>query len=247
MQKPLVSIVSLLYEIKTEYVNECIDSLLKQTYDNIEIIFINDCSPKTNYDYITKLSPKIKLIKNEVNLGMNRTAQKAFESANGKYVVRIDSDDYIAPTLIEKEVRVLESNPLVGAVCCELQRFGRRSQHIRRPLVWSLPKILAGNINGCGYAGGMMFRKDLLSKISINPNYKMCEDLDFHIQILENMQIRSIHEILYYYRSHDTNLCKSVSNKERININKTILATHKRIFSLKSGNPIKLQKKNKFF
>lgn len=244
---PLVSIVSLLYEIKPEYVNECIDSLLKQTYDNIEIIFINDCSPKTNYDYITTLSPKIKLIKNEVNLGMNKTAQKAFDAANGKYIVRIDSDDYIDPTLIEKEVNVLENNPNVGAVCCELQRFGRRKQHIHRPVNWNLSKILSGDVRGAGYAGGMMFRKSLLSKISINTEYKMCEDLDFHIQILENMPIRSIHERLYFYRSHDTNLCKTISNQERISILKKILASHNKKAKLNYYKTYKQPQKRKFF
>ena len=138
INKPLVSIVSLLYDIKKEYVNECIKSLLNQTYKNIEIIFIDDCSPTINYDYITKISPKIKLVKNEVNLGMNKTAQKVFNMANGKYVVRIDSDDIISRKLIEKEVAILERNPNVGAVCCDLMRFNKRRQHIRRPKVWVL-------------------------------------------------------------------------------------------------------------
>jgi glycosyltransferase involved in cell wall biosynthesis len=58
MKTPLVSIVSLLYDVKTEYVNECIESLLNQTYKNIEIIFVDDCSPTINYDYIKKISSK---------------------------------------------------------------------------------------------------------------------------------------------------------------------------------------------
>ena len=111
INKPLVTIVSLLYDIKKEYVNECIKSLLNQSYKNLEIIFIDDCSPTINYDYITSISPKIKLVKNEKNLGMNKTAQKVFNMAHGKYVVRIDSDDVISRSLIEKEVIV----PLQGA------------------------------------------------------------------------------------------------------------------------------------
>lgn len=91
MQKPLVSIILTLYEIKLNYLNECLKSLLRQSYQNIEIICINDASPNINYDNITKLSNKIKLYKNEKNLGMNKSVNKAFSftnikaNANSKY------------------------------------------------------------------------------------------------------------------------------------------------------------------
>ena len=224
--KPLVSIILTLYEIKPIYLNQCLRSLLKQTYSNIEIIAINDCSPKTKYDYITKMSKKIKLYKNEVNMGMNKTVNKALKLAKGKYIMRLGSDDYFSPKLVEKEVSVLENNPKVGAVCCELRRFGKRIQFIRRPKTWDLKSILAGNINGVGYAGGMMFRAKLLENCTINENYRMCEDLDFHIQILEHMPIESIHQIMYFYRSHETNICKSVSDEKRWAIIKQILKEH---------------------
>ena len=223
---PLVSIILTLYEIKPEYLNQCLKSILNQTYKNIEIIAINDCSPKTNYDYITKLSKKIKLYKNEVNLGMNKTVKKAFTLAKGKYIMRLGSDDYFSPKLVEREVALLEENPDVGATCCELHRFGKRVQNIRRPKEWILEDVLAGHINGVGYAGGMMFRASLLDKCTLSEKYKMCEDLDFHIQILEHMPIKSIHQTMYFYRSHETNICKTVTNEKRLAFIREILKEH---------------------
>lgn len=223
---PLVSIILTLYEIKPLYLNQCLKSILNQTYKNVEIIAVNDCSPKTNYDYITKLSNKIKLYKNEVNLGMNKTVSKAFKLAKGKYIMRLGSDDYFSPKMIEKEVKMLEENPEIGATCCELKRFGQRTQIIKRPKEWILKDVLDGHIDGAGYAGGMMFRSTLLDKCTINENYRMCEDLDFHIQILEHMPIKSIHQIMYFYRSHETNICKSVSNDQRLGYIREILKNH---------------------
>ena len=228
--QPLVSIILTLYEIKPEYLNECLKSLLKQTYKNIEIIAVNDCSPKTDYDYIAKISKKIKLYKNKENMGMNKTVKRALKLAKGKYIVRMGSDDFFNANLLEKEVDILESNPKVGAVCCELHRFGKRVQNIRRPKEWNLKKILAGNINGAGYAGGMMFRAKLLDKCTISEKYRMCEDLDFHIQILEHMQIESIHQLLYFYRSHETNICKTVTEEQRWGFIKQILKEHNEIY-----------------
>ncbi len=231
MSEPLVSIVSLLYDTKTEYVNACIDSLLNQTYQNIEIIFVDDCSPNIDYSYITELSPKIKLFRNEKNLGFNRNSQKSFELAAGKYVVKIDSDDYVDSTLIEKEVNFLENNSDYGAVCCELQRFGIKEQHIKRPKVWDIEVPLSGRISGYGYEGGMMFRTSLLKEVAIDPNLPVCTDLDLHLQILERTKIQSIHEILYYYRSHDGNIMNDVhkSGKWKGIVN-TIIHKHQKLY-----------------
>ena len=246
-EQPLVSIVSLLYDVKIEYVNKCIDSLLKQTYQNIEIIFVDDCSPNIDYSYITTLSPKIKLIRNKTNLGFNRNSQKSFELATGKYVIKVDSDDYIDPTLIEKEVTFLENNPEYGAVCCELQRFGLKKEHITRPEHWNLYEALFKSMHGYGYEGGFMFRRELLKEVSIDPSFRVCTDFDFNLQILERMKVKSIHEILYYYRSHESNIMKTANkNNERINTVKRILEKHRRIYRQKHSKPI-IKKKNKYF
>ncbi|MBO4622268.1 MAG: glycosyltransferase [Bacilli bacterium] len=230
MDQPLVSIVSLLYDVKVEYVNQCIDSILKQTYQNIEIIFVDDCSPTIDYSYITKLSPKIKLIRNKINLGFNRNSQKAFELATGKYVVKVDSDDYIAPTLIEKEVAILEADPEVGAVACELQRFGKQTALIKRPTDWSLEEALFKNMHRYGYEGGFMFRQELLKEVAIDPEFRVCTDFDFNMQILAKMKIKSIHEPLYFYRSHDSNIMISARGGERVRIVKKILEKHKKLY-----------------
>ena len=245
---PLVSIILTLYEIKPEYLNDCLNSLLNQTYRNIEIIAINDCSPTIDYDYITKLSSRIYLFKNSVNLKLCKTVNKAFKLARGKYIIRVGSDDYFDSTLLEKEVTVLEKNSNIGAVCCELQRFGKKDQYIKRPQVWNLKNILNGNISGVGYAGGMMFRSKLLEEIKIDEQFRVCEDLDFHLQILEKTPIESIHEVLYFYRSHDTNIMKSIKNEERKQIVKQILLKHNKIYLIENNKINKIiKKKNKYF
>ena len=251
-ENPLVSIILPIFNTKKEYLNECINSLLKQTYDNLEILFIDDCSTTETYDYIENLSPKIKLIRNKVNLGCSKNAKKGFNLAKGKYIVKVDSDDYIDPTLIEKEVKILEENPDVGAVCCELKRFGKKTYVIKRPLIWSLKYAITKDLgNLCGYAGGMMFRSNLLSEIDIDTQFRVCEDFDFHLQILEKTKIQSIHEILYYYRAHESNIMISARGGERVDTMKKILNKHIRIYNEINKTRLTVQnkpkKKNKYF
>lgn len=243
-EQPLVSVISLLYEVNPEFVNECIESILNQTYQNLEIIFVDDCSPTVNYDYITKISPKIQLVRNKTNLGFNRNNQKAFNLATGKYVVKVDSDDYIDSTLIEKEVKILEENPKVGAVGCELQRFGNSKEYLKRPRVWSLKEALFGNMRGYGYEGGFMFRRELLDEVAIDENFRVCTDFDFNLQVLERMEIKSIHEPLYHYRSHDTNIMISARGGERVRIIKQILEKHRQLYYANRRKP---KKREEFF
>ena len=91
-ESPLVSIILTIYNTNIEYLNQCLDSILKQTYQNFEIIAIDDCS-SIDYSYILKLSPKIRLIKNTVNLGCSKNTKKGFNLAKGDYIVKIDSSN----------------------------------------------------------------------------------------------------------------------------------------------------------
>ena len=229
-KSPLVSIILTVYNTNTEYLDQCLDSILKQTYQNFEIIVLDDCS-NIDYSYILKLSPKIRLIKNIVNLGCSKNTKKGFNLAKGDYIVKIDSDDYIDSTLLEKEVSFLAKNPEYSAVCCELKRFGKKTFLIKRPDVWTLKyAILEDHGRLCGYAGGMMFRAKLLGSIDIDTQFRVCEDLDFHLQILEKGKIKSIHEVLYYYRSHDNNIMISARGGERIRTVKAVIEKHKKIY-----------------
>ena len=130
--KPLVSILLTVYEVNPDFLKECLESILNQTYDNVEILVIDDCSPNTDYKFIKKISPKIKLIRNRVNLGMQKSLNKLFKYVSGDYVLRLGADDLFDPTLIEKEVKLLEYNPAYGAICCMLQRFGIIQKKLKR-------------------------------------------------------------------------------------------------------------------
>lgn len=231
----LVSVVLTLYKIDKKYIEECIDSLLAQTYDNVEILCMDDCSPDFDYSYLQQRSDKIRYYRNEVNLGMNKTVNKAFELVKGEYIVRLGSDDIFDEQMIEKEVTFLDQNPEYGAVCCELKRFGSQDQRITRPNHWNYKEIVENRrYGGTGYAGGMMFRKELLAHCSIDESLKMCEDLDFHLQMLRYMPIGSLHEVLYHYRSHETNLCKQISKEERWACLDRIIAKHEKYLKNKN-------------
>lgn len=230
--KPLVSVLLTVYEVQPEFLVECLNSILNQTFDNIEILVIDDCSPNNDYNFIKEISPKIKLIRNETNLGMQGSLNKLFQYVTGKYVIRLGADDLFDKTLLEKEVNILESNSDIGGVCCEMHRFGDTTEktiiNIKRPKKWNIKEILNGKYGGTGYDGGMMYRASLLPNLEYDNSFKMASDFDFHMQILELAPITSINEDLYAYRMHNTNLTRSVKSEERKSIIARIVEKHKK-------------------
>ena len=91
--EPLVSIIMSVYNSE-DYLKEAIDSILGQTYANLEFIIIDDASTDTSLDIIKSYNDKrILLIKNEVNIGLAASLNKGIEIARGKYIARMDSDD----------------------------------------------------------------------------------------------------------------------------------------------------------
>ena len=106
MAAPLFSIIVPVYKVE-EYLAECLDSILSQSFKDFEIICVNDCSPdgsaKILADYAKKDS-RIKVIEHSVNQGLSAARNTGVAAATGDYIYYIDSDDMIA----EKTLEILE-------------------------------------------------------------------------------------------------------------------------------------------
>lgn len=110
INKPLVSIIVPIYNVEP-WLNKCIDSLVDQSYKNIEILLINDGSTDKSgnicYEYLSKHG-KIKVFNNE-NRGLSYSRNFGIRNSRGKYIMFVDSDDFISDAnVIEKFVEILE-------------------------------------------------------------------------------------------------------------------------------------------
>lgn len=137
--KPLVTVLMPVYNAE-KYLSEAIDSILTQTYKNIEFLIINDGSTDNSesiiLDYQSKNST-IVYIKNETNMKLIATLNKGVRMAKGKYIVRMDADDISKPFRIEKQVEYMESHPSVGVCGSFFTVFGEginKPYIVKRPL-----------------------------------------------------------------------------------------------------------------
>jgi glycosyltransferase involved in cell wall biosynthesis len=109
--QPLITVITVTYN-SAKYVRDAIESVLAQTYVNIEYIIADDCSTDKTWDIINEYSdPRIIAVRNEENLGEYSNRNKAIEMATGKYLIFIDGDDYIYPHGINYYVSMIEVFP----------------------------------------------------------------------------------------------------------------------------------------
>lgn len=108
----LVSIITPVYN-SSKYIDQCIESVLSQTYSNWEMIVVNDKSTDNSRaiieEYVRK-DPRIKLFNNEKNMGVAATRNKALEVSKGRFVAFLDSDDFWAPRKLERQIDFMINN-----------------------------------------------------------------------------------------------------------------------------------------
>ena len=109
---PAVSVIVPIYNVE-QYVKLCVDSILAQTFQDFEIILVDDASPDNSYALCQKLydgNDKVKFIRHEKNQGLGASRNTGIKHAAGKYVYFVDSDDYILPDALEKLYNAAEKN-----------------------------------------------------------------------------------------------------------------------------------------
>ena len=95
----------------SKYILECINSVINQTYSNLEIIIVDDNSKDNSLDIIKSINDKrINIIKLKNNLGVAKARNKGIDAATGKYICFLDSDDYWYPEKIEKQIKFIKDN-----------------------------------------------------------------------------------------------------------------------------------------
>ena len=133
-KKPLVTVITPAYNAE-KFIVEAIDSVLNQTYKEFEYIIIDDCSTdktlKIAQTYAKK-DKRVRVYKNEKNLGIAGNRNKGVSLAKGKYIMWQDADDISISDRMENQVNILEKNKDMGIVGGALLFFDEKGEHGRR-------------------------------------------------------------------------------------------------------------------
>lgn len=144
MSKPLVSICIPAYN-SARFIERTINSILKQTYDNIEIVVVDDCSSDNTVEAVRQINDsRIKLYTNDTNQGMAGNWNRSVELTTGEYVKLIPADDIIYSTCIEKSLAVFKAHPEVSMVITGTDLVDNDDNVIGSYMHWSKEGIFDG-------------------------------------------------------------------------------------------------------
>ncbi|MBA3341080.1 MAG: glycosyltransferase family 2 protein [Gemmatimonadaceae bacterium] len=192
--------VSLVIAVRNQekYIGRCIRSILNQTYprQEYEVIVVNDASTDRTGYALELFENEIRLITNPERKGLPGSLNIGIKSARGRFVVRIDGDDYVHAEYLNVLSMHLTMNPAMDAVSCDYHLVGDNEQVIERVNGAERPI-------GCG----IMFRIDQLVELGLyDEQFLSHEDRDLRIRFLETHQIHRVALPLYRYRRHDENM-----------------------------------------
>ena len=113
MKRPLASIIIPNYNGK-HFLDECLKSLKGQTFDDFEIILIDDASDDNSVEFVKSYFPEVKIIINGKNLGFSRACNVGIKSARGEYVVLLNNDTVVDKKWLEALILMVESDVSIG-------------------------------------------------------------------------------------------------------------------------------------
>lgn len=260
-QNPLVSIVFTSYNHK-EFLKQALDSIVNQTYSNIEIIVVDDCSTDGSQEILLQYKhlPNINLILSETNSGsyVNSTNLGA-TYAKGEYILFAQCDDFAVSVQVEKLVEAMQNNPNVGVVYSKsnlvdehgvkfLDDFkGRESQfkkHIKKTFFIEGSKMKDFLCFACVIPNlsAALIRLDLYKKVNgLSKKYLVVADWEFWLDLTEVTNFYYLPEPLNNFRQHGTTIRSSVKIKTQISEIFAMFYNHIAQYSLQSATKKKMQ------
>ena len=226
---PLVSVIMCEYNTEEKKLKKAIESILKQSYKNFELILVNDGST-TNVETIVKNfnDKRIKLFNNKKNMGFVYSLNKAIDNSRGDYLLRMDTDDISVENRLEILLNFMENNKQYAAVGSRALEF-TDDDEIEDPTFNKKSYIIIGkkgektkkdiiHTNTVIHATAL-FDKNAIIKIGKYKNYKRCEDFVLWCDLyLNGYKTYSLSNVLYYYRVNPEDYKKRTLKKRKDSI-----------------------------
>lgn len=186
---------------------EALDSLYSQTYQDFEIILCDDGSTDNTYDiaYENQLKHEnIVLLRNDKNLGLNITLNRCLSVAKGEYIARMDGDDISLPTRFEKQINFLDEHIEYAIVSTPMIHFDENGEFFRGKVKEGKPDIAIFNFGSPFCHAPSMVRKAAFNDVggyTVNPRLLRIEDYDLWRKLYEKGYIGyNLGEHLYMMR-----------------------------------------------
>lgn len=208
---PLVSIIMSSYHPNISFFKLSVNSLLTQTYENIELLIVDDGMGDEAIDYLDECcDSRITVIRNHMNMGLAKSLNIALMTSKGEYIARMDDDDICEATRIEEQLSYFLAHKDCNILCTDasvinydnmvvgekITNISDDLEHLRTNLLFGTNPIIHPSV---------MFRSDFLKSFGLkyNDKFRKAQDYDLWLNVLQYSKIDVLHSKLLRYRVHE--------------------------------------------
>lgn len=217
---PLISVLIPVYNVEA-FVKEAVLSICNQTYKNIEIIVVDDCSTDRTYTVVAelvKIDPRIKLFKNEQNSKIVKTLNYALTKAKGEFIARMDGDDISTPERLEKQLKFLLDNPnydLVGSHLTTIDEHGNIIGYQKMPISRDAIRKTIKLVSPVSHI--WLARKRVYDLLKGYREIPGAEDYDFLLRMHSNgLQFTNLDSFEYFVRIRNGNTMSTIGFNQKL-------------------------------
>lgn len=215
--KPKISIILPVYNGE-KFISDAINSILKQTHENFELIVVNDCSTDSTSAIISKfaaLDSRIKIITNPINKKLPASLNIGHQSATGDYITWTSDDNLYKPNAFETYLYHIQ-NSTSHIVYTDFDLINDNGVVLKRRNLSEPEYLINGNCVGASF----LYKREVYESLKgYNEDLFLVEDYDFWLRALTTFKFSYLPESLYCYRSHRDSLSSQISkNEEKYNL-----------------------------
>ncbi len=205
MPRPRVTVFIPAYN-REHYVRQAVESVLGQTYRDLECLVIDDGSTDGTATAAASFDdPRVRVVRNKANQGIPKTRNRGIELARGEFVAMLDSDDAALPERIDLQVAFLDEHPQVAAVGSWARAMDADGQPEKRLHTCpDSPAALAFTLmfRCAPRQSTMMIRRDILARYRYDERCHVSQDLDLFGRLVRDLPVRAIQRELVLFRHH---------------------------------------------
>lgn len=223
---PKVSVIVPIYGVE-KYIERCAITLFEQTLDDIEYIFVNDCTQDRSMDILADVISRyphrqgqIKIVNMATNSGQAAVRECGITQATGEYIIHCDSDDWVDVTIYEKLYNEAQRNDCDIVVCDYNIVSTRKTRHLCQNIPASQSDFIKGLLNEevHGAVWNKLVKASLYKEIKYFPKHNLLEDMAIVVQLMAHSRKHyHLKEALYYYRKNPTSMTNNRDTQALIN------------------------------
>lgn len=207
-----------------KFLQEAMESILNQTYEDFEFLIINDASTDRSEDIIRSYDdPRIRLITNQENIGLTASLNKGLKLARGTYVARMDADDVSLPHRLEKQLSYITEHDNTGMVSSWYDIINERGETIstHRPEFEYEDIYYTLTFYNCLGHSTAFYDRELVQRLGGYPGYRRAQDYALWFKLSRITRVEIMREVLVRWRKQETNISQRFRDEQHFFAYKT--------------------------